>query len=65
MPIAGLAEVAATKDTLALRGLVAAVDGSRDVRGSATGEVPEDVGRELARELLDKGAADLLAEGEE
>ena len=65
VPIAGLAEVAATKDTLALRGLVAAVDGSRDVRGSATGEVPEDVGRELARELLDKGAADLLAEGEE
>jgi len=64
VPIAGLAEVAATKDTLALRGLVAAADGTRDIRGSATGEVPEDVGRRLARELLDKGAADLLAEAE-
>jgi hydroxymethylbilane synthase len=65
VPIAGLAEVAAGKETLALRGLVAAVDGSAEARGSRTGESPEDVGRELAQDLLDRGAARLLAEADE
>jgi hydroxymethylbilane synthase len=64
VPIAGLAEVAVGKDALALRGLVAAPDGTRDVRGSRTGDSPEDVGRQLAQDLLDRGAAALLAEAD-
>lgn len=64
VPIAALAEVAAGKQTLALRGLVSAVDGSREIRGSRTGDAPEEVGRELAGELLEHGAAELLAEGD-
>ena len=64
VPIAGLAEVASGKDTLALRGLVSALDGRREVRGSRTGDSPDEVGRGLAQELLDKGAAELLAEGD-
>ena len=45
-----------------LRGLVAAVDGTDAVRLSATGPTSEaaEVGRRLAAELLDLGAADLM-----
>lgn len=47
-----------------LRGLVAAVDGTDAVRLSATGPTSEaaEVGRRLAAELLDLGAADLMGE---
>lgn len=49
---------------LYLRGLVAAVDGTDAVRLSATGPTSEavEVGRRLAAELLDLGAADLMGE---
>ena len=65
-PVAALAEVAEGDDgpEVYLRGLAAAVDGSELVRLSATGptsDAPE-VGRRLAAELLDLGAADLMGD---
>ncbi|MDQ3503040.1 MAG: hydroxymethylbilane synthase [Actinomycetota bacterium] len=63
-PVAALAQVAEGDDgpELYLRGLVAAVDGTDAVRLSATGPTSEaeKVGRRLAAELLDLGAADLI-----
>ena len=65
-PVAALAEVAEGDDgpEIYLRGLVAALDGSSSVRLSATGPTsdPAGVGRRLAAELLDLGAADLMGE---
>jgi hydroxymethylbilane synthase len=48
---------------LFLRASVTALDGSDAVRSSATGPVTEaaELGRRLAAELLDRGAADLMA----
>ena len=61
-----LAQVAEGDDGLEiyLRGLVAALDGTDAVRLSATGPMSEaaEVGRRLAAELLDLGAADLMGE---
>jgi hydroxymethylbilane synthase len=45
-----------------LRGVVASPDGALVYCGEAEGEEPEKVGRRLARELLDKGAAMVLGE---
>ena len=66
-PIGALAVVAEGSEPgdgpeLYLRGLVAAVDGTDAVRLSATGPTSEaeKVGRRLAAELLDLGAADLM-----
>ena len=48
---------------LFLRASVTAIDGSDAVRGSITGPLPEAaaLGRALATELLDRGAAELMA----
>ncbi|MCF6508514.1 hydroxymethylbilane synthase [Blastococcus sp. MG754426] len=67
-PVAAYAEVAEgeTGPELFLRASVTAIDGSDSVRGSATG-APADaaaLGRGLAAELLDRGAAALMAAGE-
>ena len=63
-PVGALAQVAEGDDGLEiyLRGLVAAIDGTDAVRLSATGPTSEaeGVGRRLAAELLDLGAADLM-----
>ena len=63
-PVGALAQVAEGDHGLEiyLRGLVAAVDGTDAVRLSATGPTSEaaEVGRRLAAELLDLGAADLM-----
>jgi hydroxymethylbilane synthase len=63
-PVGALAQVAEGDDGLEiyLRGLVAAIDGTDAVRLSATGPTSEaqEVGRRLAAELLDLGAADLM-----
>lgn len=50
---------------MTLTGAVIAVDGSAEVRGTATGssDSPEELGRELAAELIGRGAAGLLAAG--
>lgn len=50
-------------DTIRLRGLVAAPDGSRIVRSEARGSIkaPEAVGRELAQSLLASGADSILS----
>jgi hydroxymethylbilane synthase len=65
-PVGALAQVAEGEDgpEIYLRGLVAAVDGTDAVRLSATGPTSEaaEVGRRLAAELLDLGAADLMGE---
>ena len=65
-PVGALAEVAEGDDgvEISLRGLVAAMAGTDAVRLSATGPTSEaeDVGRRLAAELLDVGAADLMGE---
>jgi hydroxymethylbilane synthase len=64
-PVGGYAELAEGddgEDEIYLRGVVAAVDGSADLRLSATGHVDEAeaIGRRLAADLLDAGAADLM-----
>ncbi|MDT7546924.1 MAG: hydroxymethylbilane synthase [Actinomycetota bacterium] len=63
-PVGAMAEVAEGDDgsELFLRGLVAAADGTDMVRLSATGPTSDavGVGRRLAAELLDLGAADLM-----
>ena len=63
-PVGALALVSEGEDgpELYLRGLVAALDGTDAVRLSATGPTSDaaGVGRRLAAELLDLGAADLM-----
>jgi hydroxymethylbilane synthase len=64
-PVAAYAELAEGEEgpELFLRASVTALDGSDGVRGSVTGP-PADadrLGRELAADLLDRGAADLMA----
>jgi hydroxymethylbilane synthase len=64
-PVAAHAELAEGEHgpELFLRASVTALDGSDAVRGSATGPAGEaaEIGRRLAAELLDRGAADLMA----
>jgi hydroxymethylbilane synthase len=64
-PVAAYAEVAEGEDgpELFLRASVTAIDGSDAVRGSVSGPLPEAaaLGRALAAELLDRGAAELMA----
>ena len=64
-PVAAYAEVAEGEHgaELFLRASVTAIDGSDAVRGSVTGPLPEAaaLGRALAGELLDRGAAELMA----
>ena len=64
-PVAAYAEVAEGDrgPELFLRASVTAIDGSGAVRGSVTGPLPDAValGRALATELLDRGAAELMA----
>jgi hydroxymethylbilane synthase len=66
-PVGALADVAMGDDgddEIYLRAVVAAVDGSRAIRLSATGPLgtAEQTGRRLAADLLDAGAADLIGE---
>ena len=64
-PVAAYAEVAEGESgrELFLRASVTAIDGSDAVRGSLSGPLPEAaaLGRALATELLDRGAAELMA----
>jgi hydroxymethylbilane synthase len=64
-PVAAYAEVAEGEHgpELFLRASVTAIDGSDAVRGSITGPLPDAtaLGRALAAELLDRGAAELMA----
>ncbi|MGY1630172.1 hydroxymethylbilane synthase [Geodermatophilus sp. SYSU D01186] len=64
-PVAAYAELAEGEDgpELFLRASVTALDGSDGVRGSVTGPPAEAerLGRELAAELIDRGAAALMA----
>jgi hydroxymethylbilane synthase len=64
-PVAAYAELAEGEDgpELFLRASVTALDGSDGVRGSTIGPptAAERLGRELAAELLDRGAAELMA----
>jgi hydroxymethylbilane synthase len=64
-PVAAYAEVAEGEDgpELFLRASVTALDGSDGVRGSVTGPADdaERLGRALAADLLDRGAAELMA----
>jgi len=64
-PVAAYAEVAEgdAGPELFLRASVTAIDGSDAVRGSVSGPLPEAIalGRALATELLDRGAAELMA----
>ncbi|MFJ4653014.1 hydroxymethylbilane synthase [Nocardia sp. NPDC088792] len=73
-PIGALAEVVDSLDDdgrvveeLSLRACAAAIDGSDVVRASAVGSLAEaaELGRSLARELLELGARDLLSVTEE
>lgn len=63
VPIAGLAKVESGK--LSLNGLVASFDGRKVIKGKVEGPSlkSEDLGRQLAEELLENGAGDILREG--
>jgi len=54
---------AAGTDVLRLRGLVVAADGGRALRGSASGTLAEadQIGRQVAADLLSRGAASYMA----
>lgn len=58
VPLAAFAE--AQLGTLRLRVFVAALDGSRELRGEATGSEPEALGRGLAAQLVSRGVRALL-----
>ncbi|HEY3840645.1 MAG TPA: hydroxymethylbilane synthase [Bryobacteraceae bacterium] len=60
IPIGAFGEI--DHNTLHLTGLVAAVDGSEIVRGTAEGDATraKEIGRELGKALLQKGAARIL-----
>jgi hydroxymethylbilane synthase len=64
-PVAAYAEIAEgdTGPELFLRASVTALDGSDSVRGSTSGPLPDAaaLGRALAADLLDRGAAALLS----
>jgi hydroxymethylbilane synthase len=64
-PVAAYAEIADGEDgpELFLRASVTALDGSDGIRGSTSGRLADaaDLGRALAAELLDRGAARLMA----
>lgn len=60
VPVAAFAETRGD-DVLHLTGMVAAVDGSRVIRLTATGADPAELGRRLAEEALASGAAEVLA----
>jgi hydroxymethylbilane synthase len=66
-PVAAYAELAEGEDgpELFLRASVTAIDGSDGVRGSVSGRSADAaaLGRALAAELLDRGAAELMAVG--
>lgn len=68
-PVGALAEWAEGEDgpELYLRAVVAAPDGSEDLRRSLTGAVadPEELGRRLARVLIEDGAFELVELGTE
>ena len=65
-PVGALADVAVGDDgdEIYLRAVVASTDGSTAIRLSATGpfDDPEGLGRRLAEDLLDAGAAGLIGE---
>lgn len=58
VPIAARAR--ADEHGVHLAGLVASLDGSEVLRDESSGPDPDAVGRELARELLQRGAAEIL-----
>ncbi|MFZ3102411.1 MAG: hydroxymethylbilane synthase [Desulfitobacteriaceae bacterium] len=60
VPIGALGKVQG--DEVFLEGLVASLNGEKVLRGRARGFEPEDVGLEVANQLLAQGAAGILAE---
>ena len=62
VPIAGYAEIDSQTGMLWLRGLVGSIDGARVIRGETRGprEQAEEIGRTLARDLLARGAREIL-----
>ncbi len=60
VPIGALGKVQSAK--IYLEGLVASLDGKKLLRATAYGLKPEDVGQDVANQLLAQGAAEILAE---
>jgi hydroxymethylbilane synthase len=60
VPVGALGEVEG--NLVRLQGRVASPDGTLVYRGEAEGQYPEEVGVRLARELLERGAAEVLGE---
>jgi hydroxymethylbilane synthase len=59
VPVAAFAH--ATADGLHLAGLVGSVADGRAVRAEATGDDPDALGRRVAQDLLDRGAAEFIS----
>jgi hydroxymethylbilane synthase len=64
VPIGAYATVeeSGAETLITLTGLVAAPDGSRVFRHTASGKDPQTLGQQVAEELLEKGAGDVLAQ---
>lgn len=62
LPIGGLAELSG--HGLVLRAMVAAHDGTRILRGSASGDEPTQLGSTLAHSLVERGALALLSDSD-
>lgn len=60
VPIGAFAQV--VENVITLQGMVASLDGTRLIRAEGRGNDPETVGRDVADQLISKGASDILAE---
>lgn len=60
IPIGALAKV--DNDKIALKGMVASLDGQRILKAEAVGENPEQLGIVVAQKLIDQGAIEILEE---
>jgi hydroxymethylbilane synthase len=61
VPVGALGKIV-VKDEVWLQGVVVSTDGALVYRGEEVGEEPEEVGRRLARNLLEQGASIVLGE---
>lgn len=62
VPVGALGSIVEDGARVGLRGTVVSPDGAMAYRAEAVGEVPEEVGERLARDLLEQGAAVVLGE---
>ncbi len=60
VPVAAYAAVSEQGSAISLTGLVASLDGKQIIKVSGTGDEPIDLGKQLSKDALEQGAADIL-----